>query len=201
MSRTEIRDDRVAGASRPSATVKRPAAASSTSSWSRPRALVPVRTIVEPAREGRAPPGALARELYVIAEREGAPVAPLCRTSCSGPHATPGRLRRPTRSCCRPAAKDWLRACPGRQRAPTWDDRTAGAVLSGRHVSRAGGGLCAGGVPQRPRWVLCAGGPSSCRRQAPRRQPVSGPAAVLSRRRSLLRGRPPARTPSGAAVG
>ncbi|MBC9713759.1 N-acetyltransferase [Streptomyces sp. TRM66268-LWL] len=41
-------------------------------------ALVPVHTVVEPAHEGKGIAGSLARELYAIAAREGAAVAPLC---------------------------------------------------------------------------------------------------------------------------
>ena len=77
------------------------------------RALVPVHTIVEPAHEGRGIAGALARELYGIAEREGVFVVPLCpyvakwaeRHPDDAPAAPPG---------LRPAAVAWLRAHPGR---------------------------------------------------------------------------------------
>ncbi|MER5428376.1 GNAT family N-acetyltransferase [Streptomyces sp. NPDC002588] len=76
-------------------------------------ALVPVHTIVEPAHEGKGIAGSLARELYGIAAREGIPVAPLCpyvvrwaaRHPEEAPAADPGLLA---------AAKDWLRAHPGR---------------------------------------------------------------------------------------
>ena len=76
-------------------------------------ALVPVHTIVEPAHEGKGIAGSLARELYVMAAREGVPVAPLCpyvvkwaaRHPQEAPAADPELLR---------AAKDWLRAHPGR---------------------------------------------------------------------------------------
>ncbi|GGZ06559.1 GNAT family N-acetyltransferase [Streptomyces nitrosporeus] len=43
-----------------------------------PGALVPVHTVVQPEYEGRGIGGALARELYTIAAREGVPVVPLC---------------------------------------------------------------------------------------------------------------------------
>ncbi|MGP2440083.1 GNAT family N-acetyltransferase [Streptomyces sp. JW3] len=77
------------------------------------RALVPVHTIVEPAHEGKGIAGSLARELYVLAAREGVAVAPLCpyvvkwaeRHPDEVPAAGPELLR---------AAKDWLRAHPGR---------------------------------------------------------------------------------------
>ncbi|MFB7333857.1 GNAT family N-acetyltransferase [Streptomyces adustus] len=77
------------------------------------RALVPVHTIVEPAHEGKGIAGSLARELYVIAAREGISVAPLCpyvvkwaeRHPDEAPAADPELLR---------AAKDWLIAHPGR---------------------------------------------------------------------------------------
>ncbi|MFD9094725.1 GNAT family N-acetyltransferase [Streptomyces collinus] len=76
-------------------------------------ALVPVHTIVEPAHEGKGIAGSLARELYIIAAREGVPVAPLCpyvvkwaaRHPEEAPAADPELLT---------AAKDWLRAHPGR---------------------------------------------------------------------------------------
>ncbi|MCX3063500.1 GNAT family N-acetyltransferase [Streptomyces beihaiensis] len=42
------------------------------------RALVPVHTVVEPQHEGKGIAGALARELYAMAAREGVAVAPLC---------------------------------------------------------------------------------------------------------------------------
>ncbi|KUL43965.1 GNAT family N-acetyltransferase [Streptomyces regalis] len=77
------------------------------------RALVPVHTVVEPAHEGKGIAGSLARELYGRAAREGVVVAPLCpyvvkwaeRHPAEVPAADPGLLE---------AAKDWLRAHPGR---------------------------------------------------------------------------------------
>ncbi|MFF3850601.1 GNAT family N-acetyltransferase [Streptomyces sp. NPDC002328] len=77
------------------------------------RALVPVHTIVEPAHEGQGIAGSLARELYAVAAREGVVVAPLCpyvvkwaeRHPEDAPAADPALLD---------AAKDWLRAHPGR---------------------------------------------------------------------------------------
>ncbi|MCT9008280.1 GNAT family N-acetyltransferase [Streptomyces rhizosphaerihabitans] len=77
------------------------------------RALVPVHTIVEPEHEGRGIAGSLARELYVIAAREGVVVAPLCpyvvkwaeRHPEEAPVADPELLK---------AAVEWLKAHPGR---------------------------------------------------------------------------------------
>ncbi|MCF4135984.1 N-acetyltransferase [Streptomyces sp. Tue 6430] len=76
-------------------------------------ALVPVHTIVEPAHEGKGIAGSLARELYAVSGREGVPVAPLCpyvvkwaaRHPEEAPAADPALLT---------AAKEWLRAHPGR---------------------------------------------------------------------------------------
>ncbi|MET9164092.1 GNAT family N-acetyltransferase, partial [Streptomyces cellulosae] len=47
-------------------------------------ALVPVHTVVEPAHEGKGIAGALARELYGLAAREGVAVAPLCPVAEAG---------------------------------------------------------------------------------------------------------------------
>ncbi|MEU9050737.1 GNAT family N-acetyltransferase [Streptomyces sp. NPDC048384] len=77
------------------------------------RALVPVHTVVEPAHEGKGIAGSLARELYGMAAREGAVVAPLCpyvvkwaeRHPDEAPAADPGLLE---------AAMDWLREHPER---------------------------------------------------------------------------------------
>ncbi|MGW7609556.1 GNAT family N-acetyltransferase [Streptomyces sp. NPDC054766] len=77
------------------------------------RALVPVHTIVEPEHEGQGIAGSLARELYVIAAREGVVVAPLCpyvvkwaeRHPEEAPVADPELLK---------AAVEWLKAHPGR---------------------------------------------------------------------------------------
>ncbi|MFF9349192.1 GNAT family N-acetyltransferase [Streptomyces sp. NPDC014734] len=43
-----------------------------------PAALVAVHTVVEPDHEGRGIAGALVREFYAMADREGVPVVPLC---------------------------------------------------------------------------------------------------------------------------
>ncbi len=76
-------------------------------------ALVPVHTIVEPAHEGKGIAGSLARELYGISAREGVPVAPLC------PYVVKWAARHPEEAPAADpellgAAKDWLRAHPGR---------------------------------------------------------------------------------------
>jgi predicted GNAT family acetyltransferase len=113
MSETEIRDDRAAGRLEALQgdevtghieyfVLETPA-----------RALVPVHTLVEPAHEGKGIAGSLARELYGIAARAGIVVAPLCpyvvkwaeRHPDEAPAADPELLE---------AAKDWLRAHPGR---------------------------------------------------------------------------------------
>ncbi|AZQ32880.1 N-acetyltransferase [Streptomyces cyaneochromogenes] len=113
MSETEIRDDRAAGRLEALLgdevtghieyfVLEAPA-----------RALVPVHTIVESAHEGKGIAGSLARELYGMAAREGVVVAPLCpyvvkwaeRHPDEAPAADPELLE---------AAKDWLRAHPGR---------------------------------------------------------------------------------------
>ncbi|MET9594003.1 GNAT family N-acetyltransferase [Streptomyces sp. NPDC006516] len=43
-----------------------------------PGALVAVHTVVEPEHRGKGMAGALAREFYAMAAREGVPVVPLC---------------------------------------------------------------------------------------------------------------------------
>lgn len=43
-----------------------------------PAALVAVHTVVEPGHEGKGIAGALVREFYAMAGREGVPVVPLC---------------------------------------------------------------------------------------------------------------------------
>ncbi|BCL26060.1 GNAT family N-acetyltransferase [Streptomyces aurantiacus] len=77
------------------------------------RALVPVHTVVEPAHEGKGIAGSLARELYAIAAREGARVAPLC------PYVVKWAERHPDEApvadaALLSAAKDWLSAHPDR---------------------------------------------------------------------------------------
>ncbi|MFF4760246.1 GNAT family N-acetyltransferase [Streptomyces sp. NPDC001292] len=113
MSDTEIRDDRTAGRLEALAggavvgrieyfVLERPG-----------RAPVPVHTIVEPAHEGRGSADSLAPELYAIAGREGAAVAPLCpyvvkwaeRHRDEAPAADPELPG---------AAREWLAAHPER---------------------------------------------------------------------------------------
>ncbi|MCX5144571.1 MULTISPECIES: GNAT family N-acetyltransferase [unclassified Streptomyces] len=43
-----------------------------------PAALVAVHTVVEPGHEGKGIGGALVREFYALAARDGVPVVPLC---------------------------------------------------------------------------------------------------------------------------
>lgn len=54
-----------------------------------PGALVAVHTVVEPEHEGKGIAGALVREFYTMAAREGVPVVPLC------PYAAKWALRHP----------------------------------------------------------------------------------------------------------
>ncbi|MBT2416443.1 N-acetyltransferase [Streptomyces sp. ISL-22] len=77
------------------------------------RALVPVHTIVEPAHEGKGIAGSLARELYGIAAREGVVVAPLCPYVAKWAERHPDEAPAPAPELLE-AAKDWLRAHPGR---------------------------------------------------------------------------------------
>ncbi|MEV7082066.1 GNAT family N-acetyltransferase [Streptomyces sp. NPDC093516] len=77
------------------------------------RALVPVHTIVEPAHEGKGIAGSLARELYAIAARERSAVAPLCPYVVKWAERHPEQAP-PAGEPLLTAAKDWLRAHPGR---------------------------------------------------------------------------------------
>lgn len=77
------------------------------------RALVPVHTIVEPAHEGKGIAGSLARELYATAQREGITVAPLCPYVVKWAERHPAEAPAPDPELL-DAAKDWLRAHPGR---------------------------------------------------------------------------------------
>ncbi|MET8696140.1 GNAT family N-acetyltransferase [Streptomyces bauhiniae] len=78
MSGVEIRDDRAAGRLEAVAGGEVVGRIEYFVLDSPARALVPVHTIVEPAHEGKGIAGALARELYALAGREGVAVAPLC---------------------------------------------------------------------------------------------------------------------------
>ncbi|MFE0425179.1 GNAT family N-acetyltransferase [Streptomyces sp. NPDC058953] len=78
-----------------------------------PAALVAVHTVVEPAYEGRGIAGALVREFYAIAGREGVAVVPLC------PYAARWAQRHPDEAPAAPAdlvaaADAELRARPDR---------------------------------------------------------------------------------------
>ncbi|MEU0164506.1 N-acetyltransferase [Streptomyces iakyrus] len=77
------------------------------------RALVPVHTIVEPAHEGKGIAGSLARELYAVAGRERSAVASLCPYVTKWAERHPDEAR-PADEALLAAAKDWLRAHPGR---------------------------------------------------------------------------------------
>ncbi|MEU6914969.1 GNAT family N-acetyltransferase [Streptomyces olindensis] len=77
------------------------------------RALVPVHTIVEPAHEGKGIAGSLARELYAIAAREDSAVAPLCPYVARWAERHPDEAP-PAGEDVLTAAKEWLRAHPGR---------------------------------------------------------------------------------------
>ncbi|MFE7273785.1 GNAT family N-acetyltransferase [Streptomyces sp. NPDC057623] len=113
MSDTEIRDDRAAGRLEALQGDEVTGRIEYFVLTAPARALVPVHTVVEGAHEGKGIAGSLARELYGIAAREGAVVAPLCpyvvkwaeRHPDAAPAADPELLE---------AAKDWLRAHPGR---------------------------------------------------------------------------------------
>ncbi|MGW4201333.1 GNAT family N-acetyltransferase [Streptomyces sp. NPDC004726] len=76
-----------------------------------PAALVAVHTVVEPGHEGKGIAGALVREFYAMADREGVPVVPLC------PYAAKWAERHPDEAPVAPAelveaAKKQLRANP-----------------------------------------------------------------------------------------
>ncbi|MEH0416839.1 GNAT family N-acetyltransferase [Streptomyces sp. B21-083] len=113
MSDIEIRDDRPAGRLEALAAGEVVGRIEYFVLAARGRALVPVHTIVEPAHEGKGIAGSLARELYLMAAREGIVVAPLCpyvvkwaeRHPDEAPAADPDLLR---------AAKEWLAAHPDR---------------------------------------------------------------------------------------
>ncbi|CAL9638373.1 GNAT family N-acetyltransferase [Streptomyces sp. NPDC057838] len=77
------------------------------------QALVPVHTVVEPAHEGKGIAGSLARELYALAARERRAVAPLCPYVAKWAERHPDEAP-PAGEALLNAAKDWLRAHPGR---------------------------------------------------------------------------------------
>lgn len=62
-----------------------------------PAGLVAVHTIVEPGHEGKGIGGALVREFYAMAGREGVPVVPLC------PYAAKWASRHPEEAPVAPA--------------------------------------------------------------------------------------------------
>ncbi|WP_030752697.1 GNAT family N-acetyltransferase [Streptomyces griseus] len=77
-----------------------------------PHALVAVHTVVDADHEGRGIAGALVREFYAMAAREGVPVVPLC------PYAAKWAERHPDEAPLPPAevieaAKRQLAATPG----------------------------------------------------------------------------------------
>nr|WSZ99752.1 N-acetyltransferase [Streptomyces sp. NBC_00857] len=63
-----------------------------------PAALVAVHTVVEEGQEGKGIAGALVREFYAMAGREGVPVVPLC------PYAARWAQRHPDEAPAAPAA-------------------------------------------------------------------------------------------------
>lgn len=113
MSEIEIRDDRTAGRLEAVGEGEVVGYIAYFVLESPARALVPVHTIVEAAHEGRGVAGSLARELYALAGREGVPVAPLC-PYVAGWAARHPEVAEPADPELTAAAKDWLRAHPGR---------------------------------------------------------------------------------------
>ncbi|MER7486797.1 N-acetyltransferase [Streptomyces sp. NPDC126497] len=77
------------------------------------RALVPVRTVVEPSREGKGIAGSLARELHAVAAREDSAVVPLRPYVATWAGRHPGRAPAAGPELIR-AAKEWPAARPGR---------------------------------------------------------------------------------------
>ncbi|MFC7978398.1 GNAT family N-acetyltransferase [Streptomyces cinereoruber] len=77
-----------------------------------PHALVAVHTVVEEAHEGKGIAGALVRELYATAAREGVPVVPLCSYAARWAERHPDEAPVPSDEVVR-AAKEQLRATPG----------------------------------------------------------------------------------------
>ncbi|MFD5035437.1 GNAT family N-acetyltransferase [Streptomyces sp. NPDC058405] len=79
-----------------------------------PAALVAVHTVVEEGHEGKGIAGALVREFYAMAGREGVPVVPLC------PYASGWARRHPDEAPAAPAgavraAEEQLKAGPPRR--------------------------------------------------------------------------------------
>ncbi|MFJ4872984.1 GNAT family N-acetyltransferase [Streptomyces sp. NPDC088757] len=77
-----------------------------------PHALVAVHTVVEEEHEGKGIAGALVRELYASAAREGVPVVPLCSYAAKWAERHPDEAPGPPDEVVR-AAKEQLRATPG----------------------------------------------------------------------------------------
>ncbi|MES9810498.1 GNAT family N-acetyltransferase [Streptomyces cinereoruber] len=77
-----------------------------------PHALVAVHTVVEEAHQGKGIAGALVRELYATAAREGVPVVPLCSYAAQWAERHPDEAPVPSDEVVR-AAKEQLRATPG----------------------------------------------------------------------------------------
>ncbi|MER5740204.1 MULTISPECIES: GNAT family N-acetyltransferase [unclassified Streptomyces] len=77
-----------------------------------PHALVVVHTVVDADHEGRGIAGALVREFYAIAAREGVPVVPLCPYAAKWAERHPEDAPPPSAEAVR-AAKRQLAATPG----------------------------------------------------------------------------------------
>ncbi|MFI8324518.1 GNAT family N-acetyltransferase [Streptomyces sp. NPDC085529] len=77
-----------------------------------PHALVAVHTVVDAAHEGRGIAGALVREFYAIAAREGVPVVPLCPYAATWAERHPDEAPPASAEVVR-AAERQLGATPG----------------------------------------------------------------------------------------
>ncbi|MDX2294242.1 MULTISPECIES: GNAT family N-acetyltransferase [Streptomyces] len=77
-----------------------------------PHALVAVHTVVDADHEGRGIAGALVREFYAIAAREGVPVVPLCPYAAEWAERHPDEAPPASAEVVR-AAKRQLGATPG----------------------------------------------------------------------------------------
>ncbi|GAA3086141.1 GNAT family N-acetyltransferase [Streptomyces roseofulvus] len=77
-----------------------------------PHALVAVHTVVDADHEGRGIAGALVREFYAIAAREGVPVVPLCPYAAKWAERHPDEAPPASAEVVR-AAKRQLGATPG----------------------------------------------------------------------------------------